>query len=62
MMLLMFSLLPARRVAQLHMKLHKVSLLLVEADEDPKDKDSGLLMEAAGAYSACRRTELHIVL
>lgn len=39
---------------QLHMKLPTMAMLLVEADEDATDKDSGLLMEAAGVYArAC---------
>ena len=34
---------------QLHMKLPTVALLLVDADKDATNKNSGLLMEAAGA-------------
>lgn len=32
----------------MHLKLAKVSLLLIESAEDVKDKDSGFLFEAAG--------------
>lgn len=34
---------------ELHMKLPTITLLLVEADDDATNKNSGLLMEAAGA-------------
>lgn len=34
---------------ELHMKLPTIALLLVEADKDATNKNSGLLMEAAGA-------------
>lgn len=34
--------------AQLHVALPKVTLLLATEDEDVTDKDSGLLVEAAG--------------
>lgn len=36
---------------ELHVKLPTISMLLVDADEDAADKDSGLLMEAAGVYA-----------
>ncbi|CAN0544206.1 unnamed protein product, partial [Ectocarpus sp. 12 AP-2014] len=40
---------PEPQVAmELHMKLPTIALLMVEDDEDAANKDSGLLMEAAG--------------
>ncbi|CAN0590666.1 unnamed protein product, partial [Ectocarpus sp. 12 AP-2014] len=33
---------------ELHMKLPTIALLMVEGDKDAANKDSGLLMEAAG--------------
>ena len=35
---------------QLNVKLPRVSLLLVESNEDAKDKHAGVLMEAAGEW------------
>lgn len=44
---------------ELHMKLPTVALLLVETDKDATNKNSGLLMEAAGACS--RKQSLNAV-